>query len=153
MRTRTVVMLAAMAAALLISAPPAAAGTVSKSVPFELGAWTALDGVDTTVTLHRLRVVEQTGAFTKSNLFRPSGSEYLVTVQIQLEYTNTSTHDWNARIVVEWLDADGKVIDGYNGSEGLDRKEDHDVDTMTISTLKYGIEKAKTLRTRIDFGP
>ena len=152
MRARTVVMLAAMAAALLISAPPAA-GTVSKSVPFELGAWTTLDEVDATVTLHRLRVVEQTGAFTKSNLFRPSGSEYLVTVQIQLEYTNTSTHDWNARIVVEWLDADGKVIDGYSGSEGLDRKEDHDVDTMTISTLKYGIEKAKTLRVKIDFGP
>ncbi len=153
MRARTPGILGVTAVALAVAIPPAVAGNVSKTVPFELGAWTTLDAVDAPVTLHRIRVVEETGTFTKSNIFRPGGSPYQMDVQIQLEYSNTSTHGWDAKIVAEWLDADGKAIDGYKGKESLDSKEDHDVDTMTLSTLKYGIEKAKTLRVSIEFGP
>jgi hypothetical protein len=84
---------------------------------------------------------------------RPGNSQYLADVQIQLEYTNDSTNDWEAKFDVEWLDASGVAIDGYRGQEGLDSEKRHDQQTVTLSTLKYGLEKAKKLRIRLDYNP
>lgn len=139
--------------ALIVAASALAGGPVDKAVPFELGKWIELEHTEGPVVLHRIRVVEQTGAITKSTIFRPVGSEYLKTVQIQLEYSNSATKDWGCFMQVEWLDADEKVIDGYRDSESLDDREVHDAATVTLSTLKYGLERAKTLRIRLEVHP
>ena len=45
-------------ALILASASPADAGSVSKSVPFQLDEWIELDATDGPVTLHRIRIRE-----------------------------------------------------------------------------------------------
>ena len=142
-----------VAALALLASPAALAGSFAKTVPFELGKWIDVDVTDGPVTLHRIRLVEQTGQITKSKIFRPTGSEYLRTVQIQLDYSNSATKDWQSFIQYEWFDAENTLIDGYKDSEDLSDREVHDLATVTLSTLKYGIDKAKTVRIKIDFGP
>jgi hypothetical protein len=139
-------------AAALGSSAAALAGTVEKTVPFALDQWIELASTDGPVTLHRLRLVRQ-GGVTKSTFMRPGNNKYLADVQIQLEFTNDSTNDWEARFEVEWVDGDGKVIDGYEGDEGLDSEQRHEQQTVTLSTLKYGIDKAKKLKIRITTNP
>ena len=80
---------------------------------------------------------------------RPGNQKYLDTIQFQLEYSNDATADWEAHVDLALLDADGVAIDGYEGDEGLGEKESHEEDTITISTLKYGLERAKTMRLKI----
>lgn len=138
---------------LLVAASVMAGDAIDKSVPFELGTWIELERTEGPVVLHRMRVVEQTGTITKSSIFRPSGSEYLKTVQIQVEYSNSATKDWTAWMQVEWVDADGKIIDGYRGDESLDDREVHDLVTVTLSTLKYGLERAKDLKIHLEVKP
>ena len=128
------------------------AGTAEKSVAFALDQWVELASTDGPVTLHRVRVVRQ-GGVTKSSFMRPGNNKYLDDVQIQLEFTNESSNDWEARFAIEWLDGEGKVIDGYEGTEGLDSEQRHDQQSVTLSTLKYGIDKAKRLKIRIDTNP
>ncbi len=147
--------LRSLCVAAAVSALPAAAafaGTAEKTVPFALDQWVELASTDGPVTLHRVRVVRQ-GGVTKSSFMRPGNNKYLDDVQIQLEFTNESSNDWEARFAIEWLDGDGKVIDGYEGTEGLDSEQRHDQQTVTLSTLKYGIDKAKRLKIRIDTNP
>ena len=139
------------AAALLLTAA-AHAGTADKTVAFKLGEWIDLASTDGPVTLHRIRIVRE-GGFTKSKFMRPGNSEYLTDVQIQLEFTNDATRDWEAKFDIEWLDADGTTIDGYEGNEGLDSEKRHDEQTVTLSTLKYGLERARKFKIHIDFHP
>ena len=152
MGLRCAVVLAAAVVSSLAGTGAAAAGEVEKSVPFELDRWVELGATDGPVTLHRLRVARQ-AAGAKSKLVRPGNSQYLADVQIQLEFTNDATRDWEARLEVEWLDADGAVIDGYGDSENLDSESRHDEQTVTLSTLRYGLERARTLKVRIRFQP
>jgi hypothetical protein len=134
----------------LALAAPAVAGEVEKSVPFALDQWWDLGVTDGPVTLHRIRLVRQ-GRGIKSKLVRPLNSEYLEDIQIQLEYTNDATKDWEARIDLEWRDAEGNAIDGYNDEETLDNESKHEEQTVTLSTLRYGLERAKKLDLRITF--
>jgi hypothetical protein len=138
---------------ILASAVPAAAGSVSKSVPFQLDEWIELEAEDGPVTLHRIRVREVKGGFTKSKLFRPGNDQYLETIQIELEYTNTASRDWEADLDVTWLDSAGKVIDGYHDDESLNENERHEGTTVTLSTLRYGLDHAKKLEIAIEFRP
>lgn len=131
---------------------PAAAGTVSKKVKFELGKWYDLGVTDGPATLHRIRV-ERMGESVKSHLMRPGNSEYTKDVRIELEYSNTATRDWNVAMHVHLLDDDGTVIDGYNDSETLDDSSSNDLVTVTLSTLQYGLDHAKTLSIELTFGP
>ncbi|MDQ1347799.1 MAG: hypothetical protein QG573_1172 [Acidobacteriota bacterium] len=141
----------ALAAAILL--PLATfAGTVEKDVPFKLDQWIELASTDGPVTLHRVRLVRQ-GGVTKSSFMRPGSSKYLDDVQIQLEFTNDSSNDWEARMSIEWLDGEGKPIDGYQGEEGLDSEQRHDQQTVTLSTLKYGLDRARKLKISIDTNP
>ena len=141
----------ALAAAILL--PLATfAGTVEKDVPFKLDQWIELASTDGPVTLHRVRLVRQ-GGVTKSSFMRPGNNKYLDDVQIQREFTNDSSNDWEARMSSEWLDGEGKPIDGYQGEEGLDSEQRHDQQTVTLSTLKYGLDRAKKLKISIDTNP
>lgn len=150
MRTVRTLCLALAVSALLPAA--SIAGTAEKTVTFALDQWVELGSTDGPVTLHRLRLVRE-GGVTKSSFMRPGNSHYLADVQIQLEFTNESSNDWEAHFDIEWLDAGGKPIDGYQGKEGLDSEKRHDQQTVTLSTLKYGLDKAKKLRIRIDTNP
>jgi len=152
MGLRCAVVLAAAVVSSLAGTGAAAAGEVEKSVPFELDRWVELGATDGPVTLHRLRVARQ-AAGAKSKLVRPGNSQYLADVQIQLEFTNDATRDWEARLDVEWLDADGAVIDGYGDTENLDSESRRDEQTVTLSTLRYGLDRARKLKVRIRFQP
>jgi hypothetical protein len=141
----------ALAAVLLL--PVATfAGTVEKDVAFKLDQWIELASTDGPVTLHRVRLVRQ-GGVTKSSFMRPGNSKYLDDIQIQLEFTNDSSNDWEARMSIEWLDGEGRPIDGYQGEEGLDSEQRHDQQTVTLSTLKYGLDRARKLKISIDTNP
>ncbi len=132
---------------------PAAAGTVEQTLAFELDKWYALDSSEGPVMLHRIQLVRQRGLLTKSAVFRPGNAEYLASVEIRLEYSNSANHDWKAKFKLAWLDADGREIDGYNGSEDLDEKESHEIATIKLSTLQYGLDCAKKLRVSIEYRP
>lgn len=136
----------------LLTALPAAAGKVSKKASFELDTWWNIEVTDGPVTIHRLRL-ERQGGFTKSKIFRPGNNKFLDTVQFQIEYSNSSTNDWDADINLYWKDAEGNVIDGYEGEEDLNEEERHEVQTVTLSTLKYGLERARTIEIEISFHP
>jgi hypothetical protein len=131
----------------LIAGAPLGAVEISKKVDFELGKWIELEAKDGPITIHRIRVDQATGALAK---IRPGGnSEYGVTVEVQLEFSNDSTEDWEAQVIVEWSDAKGEVIDGYRGKENLDEGERRAIAKETISTLRYGLDRAKTLRIEV----
>jgi hypothetical protein len=137
-----------VAVLLALLSTPFALSAVEKSAPFAIDQWIELKTTEGPVTLHRIRLASQ-GGITKSKLIRPGGSEYLSDVQIQLEFTNESTDDWKARIRYKWLDANGDVIDGYNGSETLDNESKFEQQTITLSTLRYGLDKAKRVEIEI----
>ncbi|MFN7941953.1 MAG: hypothetical protein U0X73_10145 [Thermoanaerobaculia bacterium] len=152
MRGRKAAALGFVAAMLAMGALPAHAGEASKSVAFELDKWVDLGAKEGPVTLHRIRLARE-GGLTKSKFMRPGNSEYLQDVQIQLEFSNEASADWKAKLHVTWEDADGTTIDGYNDSEGLDSDSKYDQVKVTLSTLRYGLERAKKLKIAIEFYP
>ena len=129
------------------------AGEINKSVPFVLDEWIKLEISDGPVTIHRFRIEKKKGGITKSKLMRPGNAEFLETIQIQIEYSNKSSRDWEADMDITWIDANGKTIDGYRDDEDLDDEEQYDQATVMLSTLKYGLERAKTLKIHISFEP
>ena len=132
--------------------PAAEAGKLDRNVPFALDKWFELSATDGPVTLHRVEVERQSGGFSKSTFMRPGNTDYLETVRIRIEYTNRDKKkDWEAHLDIAWLDASGVVIDGYRDKENIDNDTRNGEIHVTLSTLKYGLEKAKTLRVRIEF--
>ena len=154
MRVRSLAVVMLLVAGL--AAPVVAADwKVSKDIPFDLDKWVDLGVKEGPVTLHRIRVTEVTsgGVFKPSELVRPLNPDYLKTVRIELEYSNGATRDWETRMIVEWFDSNGVVIDGFKGDESLDDSESHDQVTVTWATLKYGLLRAKSLKINLDVRP
>lgn len=131
---------------------PAMAGELTKSYEFKLDEWFELKATDGPATLHRFRV-EQAGSGGVNKFTRAGSSDYSTSLEIQIEYTNDATNDWKAQVVVEWLDAQGNVIDGYRGSENMDEGDRHELMKHTVTTLKYGVERAKKLRLEVRYDP
>ena len=150
---RVLVPAVVMAGLLAAAAPAVRAESVNKTVPFELDRWYELKVQEGPVTLHRIRLAGKEGVLSKSKIFRPGNSEYLETVQIQLEYSNSSSKDWKAEMKIRWLDDQDRVVDGYNGSEDLSEEESFQHAQVTLSTLKYGLDRARKLSIRIDAVP
>jgi hypothetical protein len=136
----------------LLGAAAAQAAVFEAKVPFSFDQWFDVAAADGPVTLHRIRIVREK-ASAKSRIMRPGNSEHLQDVQIQLEYTNDATRDWDVGMHVDWLDEKGVVIDGYNDDENLDSESRHDEVTVTLSTLRYGLDRARTLAIRLDSHP
>jgi hypothetical protein len=128
-------------------------GVVSRTFAFETDKWFTLDAVEGPVTLHRIQVARQQGMFTKSTLFRPGNSEFLASIEIRLEYSNTATRDWKAKFRLALLDDAGSEIDGYNGTEDIDEGGSHELVTVKLSTLKYGLNCARKLRVGVELRP
>ena len=129
------------------------AAEVARSYDFAVDEWQEIGEVDGPVTLHRIRIDRKEDRLNKSTIARPYNLGYLETVRFQLEYTNGSSQKWRARIEVRWLDEAGKVIDGFGANETLDKKSANKVAQASVSTLKYGIQKAKTLEIKVRFEP
>ncbi|MEM9552784.1 MAG: hypothetical protein AAGC60_00875 [Acidobacteriota bacterium] len=128
---------------------PASAATIEKDFPFELDTWYDLDFEDGSLTVQRVRVAHLKSNL-KSRLFRGSDTEFVETVQVQVEYVNNTGRDYEAALDIVWVDAKGREIDGYRGKEEMDEGE-HDEMTAALSTSKYGLERAKTLKVKIVF--
>ncbi len=130
--------------AVLLTQAPAEAATISKEFPFELGKWCDVESQDGPITIHRVRVDPRPRNI-KSKVFRPSNSEFLETVQIQIEFSNAASRDIDLRVRIHWVDADGHVIDGHNGKEELGDEKSYGQTTITLSTLRYGLDQARKL--------
>jgi len=153
MRHIPIVRLGLVALALTSLLPtPGEGATFQRTVPFALDQWVDIGWRDGPVTIHRLRV-EQKGRSFKSVVTRPGNSEFLQDVQIQIEFSNSSTADWEVKTNIVWLDANSQVIDGYQGGEGLGDGDSHELATMLFSTLKYGLKQARTLRIELEIQP
>ena len=149
----TAVGLAAVGLSVLLPAA-AEAAPFRRTVPFALDQWVDIAFEDGPVTIHRLRIERKGGlkGF-KSVLSRPGNTEFVRDVQVQIEFSNSSTMDWEVKASVVWLDANDQVIDGYQGDEGLGEGESHELATMLFSTLKYGLDQARKLRIELSIQP
>lgn len=147
---RCSIVLSSLIVLLGMAAGQAAQAQVKKTVDFELDQWYDFEATSGPVTLHRVRIKTEKQNI-KSKLFRPGNAEYLQTIVIEMEFSNDSTRDIEADVFVEWLDSSGRVIDGYNDEEDFDEDERHEVQTVTLSTLKYGLEVAKKLKIDISW--
>ncbi len=151
---RLTILVAGLALVVGLGASPAAtAATFKQSYDFALDRWNEIESSDGPVTLHRIRIDLIEGRLTKSSISRPHNQDFLETARVQLEYTNESSAKWNARVTVKWLDADGKVIDGISANETLGKKSARKIAGVSVSTLKYGLEQAKTVEVEVHYEP
>src|SRR4029453_19630115 len=93
----------------------AQAGVFETKVPFAFDQWFDLASTDGPASLHRIRIVREK-ASAKSRIMRPGNSEYLQDVQIQLEYTNDATRDWEVGMNIQWLDDKGRADGAQNNT-------------------------------------
>ncbi len=129
------------------------AAEVVKTFDFVVDAWHEIEETDGPVALHRIRIDRKEGRLTKSTLARPYNQSYLEPVRFQLEYSNGSTEKWRARVTVRWRDEEGRIIDGFSANEVMGKKSAHKVAQASVATLKYGLERAKTLEVEVRFEP
>lgn len=136
----------------LLSPLFAGADEVDKKFPFELDKWHDVNYEDGPFQIHRVRVALIESNI-KSRMFRPGSKKdgMVQDVQIQVEYSNDSSRDIEAKLEIFWLDAKGRKIDGYSGKEDMDEDERRELMTALRSTLVYGLDVAKTLSVKILF--
>jgi hypothetical protein len=143
---------ATLLAATLLAAPASAQTSVDKTVPFELDRWYELNVKEGPITLHRIHLERQGSGGIKARV-TGSDDEYRVPIKVELEYSNVSSTDWRAVFRISWTDDGGEAIDGYSGSHQLDEKKDFNRTGGTVTTLRYGIARAKKLRLLISVKP
>ena len=148
--TRTSWMVILLAA--VLAAPASAQTSVNKTVPFELDKWYELNVKEGPITLHRLRLERAGGGGLKARV-TGGEDEYRVPVKVELEYSNVSSTDWKAVFHVSWVDESGEAIDGYNGSHQLSEKKDFERAGGTVTTLRYGLARARKLRLMMNVKP
>jgi hypothetical protein len=131
----------------------AADRVVDKSFPFQLERWYELDAKEGPVTLHRIRL-EKGGAGVKSKVLGGGGgSPFETPLILQVECSNVASRDWQASFRVEWTDEEGEVIDGYHGEKELDAEKQFERINLSLSTLRYGLARARKLKVAIDVRP
>ena len=145
-------LLLALFAAAALATPVAAQTTVDKTLPFELDKWYELGVKEGPITLHRMRLERQGGVPLKARV-AGSDEEFRVPVKVEIEYSNISSTDWKGVVRLTWLDEHGELIDGYNGTVGLDEKKDFNRSGGTVVTLKYGLAHARKLRVLVNVRP
>ncbi len=138
--------------ATLLTAPASGQTTVDKTVPFELDKWYELNVKEGPITLHRIRLERAGGGGLKARV-TGGEDEYRVPVKAELEYSNVASSDWRVVFRVSWVDESGEAIDGYNGSHQLSEKKDFERASGTVTTLRYGLARAKKLRLFLSVKP
>jgi len=139
-------------AATVLTAPASGQTSVNKTVAFELDKWYELNVKEGPITLHRIRLERAGGGGLKARVIGGE-DEYRVPVKVELEYSNISSTDWKAVFQVSWVDEGGEAIDGYYGSHQLDEKKDFDRTGGTVTTLRYGLARARKLRLLLNVKP
>jgi len=139
-------------AATVLAAPASAQTTVDKTVPFELDKWYELNVKEGPITLHRIRL-ERTGGGGLKARVTGGEDEYRVAVKVELEYSNAASSDWRGVFRISWVDESGETIDGYNGSHELEEKKDFIRTGGTVTTLRYGLSRARKLRLLLNVKP
>ena len=149
--TRTSWMLS-MLAATVLAVPASAQTSVDRTVPFELDKWYELDVKEGPITLHRLRLERAPGGGLKARV-TGGEDEYRAAVKVEIEYSNAASSDWRGVFRISWVDESGEAIDGYNGSHQLSEKKDFERASGTVTTLRYGLARAKKLRLFLSVKP
>ena len=149
--TRTSWMLTLLAATVL-AAPASAQTSVDKTLPFELDKWYELNVKEGPITLHRIRLERAGGGGLKARV-TGGEDEYRAQVKVDLEYSNVASSDWRVVFRISWLDDGGEAIDGYNGSHELEEKKDFNRTGGTVTTLRYGLARARKLRLLLNVKP
>ena len=133
---------------LALAAGAASAEKIEDSARFELNEWHDIEEEYGSITVHRIRVRE-IEAGVKSKIFRPGKSRNTTDVRVEIEYSNSSSRDVEAKLSVHWLDKEGRLIDGVEAEEDFNEDERRETTTNTFSTLRYGLEVARTLEFEI----
>lgn len=141
----------AVAALALATVPAQAQTSVNRTEDFEFDRWYELNVKEGPVTLHRLRLEREGGSGLRDRI--AGGTEYKVGVKIELEYTNEASRDWDANFHVSWLDASGEPIDGYTSTEELSENKKFERAGGSVTTLKYGLARAKKLKIVVNVKP
>ena len=149
--TRTSWMLSVLAATVL-AVPASAQTSVDRTVPFELDKWFELNVKEGPITLHRIRLERVGGGGLKARV-TGGEDEYRVAVKVELEYSNAASSDWRGVFRISWVDESGETIDGYNGSHELEEKKDFSRAGGTVTTLRYGLARARKLRILLNVKP
>jgi hypothetical protein len=139
-------------AATVLAAPASAQTSVDKTVPFELDKWYELNVKEGPITLHRIRLERAGGGGLKSRVIGGE-DEYRVPIKAELEYSNAASSDWRVVFRISWVDESGEAIDGYNGSHQLSEKKDFERTGGTVTTLRYGLARARKLRLMMNVKP
>lgn len=134
---------------LLACALPASAVTIEREFPFELDTWYDIGYEEGNISVKRVRVEHIKGNL-KSRVFRGTNTEFVETVQIQVEYSNRGSNDVETDLDIVWVDGQGRVIDGYRDEEDMDEGENDEM-TAALSTSRYGLEVARKLVVKISF--
>lgn len=134
---------------LFVPLGPGMAEDFETTVPFELDEWIDLDIEDGAITLHRLRLSSDVRGLGR----RMRDTEYTQAVQLQLEYSNDGDEDWQVEALLEWLDADGEVIQGLSEDFELDDDTRRGVKKEGVTALRYGLNKAADLRLDLSLRP
>jgi hypothetical protein len=135
-------------AALAVSAQ--AQTSVNRTVDFEFDRWFDLNVKEGPVTLHRLRL-EREGSGLRDKI--AGGGEFKVGVKVQLEYSNEASRDWDANFHVVWMDDSGEPIDGYTSTEELEENKKFERAGGSVTTVKYGLARAKKLKIVVNVKP
>lgn len=138
---------AAFTLALLLT--PTAQADINETLSFEIGEWVEFEAKDGPLTIHRVRVVEGGGGFAAK--LQRGDSDFHTSLQLQIEFSNFGDEDRLAYYEVVWVDGRGEVIDGFVGKKNLDEGEAHERVTANTSALKYGLDKARKLKIKIEF--
>lgn len=136
---------------LLVAAPSASAGEVTKTFDFELDEWHDVAYTDGPITIHRIRLDRVEGRFTKSSVWRPHNNENLDTIRITIEYTNTDSKGWKARVTTRWFDGEDRLIDGFGANESFNKNSARKTVEVSVPTLTYGIDRAEKLELSVHF--
>lgn len=126
-------------------------GETRKQVPLKLGSWVTVEASEPPITLHRWILDKHPGPVPQKDwYFDPS---YHQLVFFQVEFSNPTGQDYNLHYLVELLDANNAVIDGFRGVLELDDGKVHSLVNAVFPTSRYGLTRARKVRVRFTVVP
>jgi hypothetical protein len=140
---------ALLALVYLAPAEPLRAAT-TKSFDFALETWFDVEHTEGAVTVHRARLTRKSGGFSVKS---PANEPNLQAVEVQIEYSNETDRKWKGWYTIRWLDENGTLIDGFQDKGGFTAKSARRLVNTSVTTLKYGLDRAKKLEIEIFLEP
>lgn len=139
-----------LGAAALLLAPPLVAQAYDETFDFTVDEWIELDLEEVPITIHRLRL-QGSDPGIAARIAR--NQRYVQQLELQLEFTNDGSQDWEAEVQVEWLDQAGDVIEGIETDFDLDGRDRRKIRREKKSVNRYGLSRAVRLSIRIELDP